>query len=77
MSPSLISLMVFVDVKRHVYFTSCLRPFLDAQFFIDSQIFRGALTALVDRDADTRVESNSKHWFMTSFLQPLPYFVTP
>ena len=23
------------------------------------------------------VESNSKHWFTTSFLQPLPYLVTP
>ena len=22
-------------------------------------------------------ESNSKHWFTTSFLQPLPYLVTP
>ena len=21
--------------------------------------------------------SNSKHWFTTSFLQPLPYLVTP
>ena len=21
--------------------------------------------------------SNSRHWFTTSFLQPLPYFVTP
>ena len=25
----------------------------------------------------TRVLSNSKHWFTTSFLQPLPYLVTP
>ena len=22
-------------------------------------------------------ETNSKHWFTTSFLQPLPYLVTP
>ena len=25
----------------------------------------------------TNVEANSKHWFTTSFLQPLPYLVTP
>ena len=25
----------------------------------------------------TRVNTNSKHWFTTSFLQPLPYLVTP
>ena len=32
-------------------------------------IFRPRLQALVD--------PNSKHWFTTSFLQPLPYLVTP
>ena len=26
---------------------------------------------------DRTTDANSKHWFMTSFLQPLPYLVTP
>ena len=26
---------------------------------------------------ETRVHPNSKHWFTTSFLQPLPYLITP
>ena len=25
----------------------------------------------------THLAANSKHWFTTSFLQPLPYLVTP
>ena len=28
-------------------------------------------------DAQTGFAANSKHWFTTSFLQPLPYLVTP
>ena len=29
------------------------------------------------RPATSAVSPNSKHWFTTSFLQPLPYLVTP
>ena len=25
----------------------------------------------------TKADTNSKHWFTTSFLQPLPYLVSP
>ena len=30
-----------------------------------------------DRDSLSLTHTNSKHWFTTSFLQPLPYLVTP
>ena len=30
-----------------------------------------------DSAQQIRAEPNSKHWFTTSFLQPLPYLVTP
>ena len=26
-------------------------------------------------ESDSNSEPNSKHWFTTSFLQPLPYFI--
>ena len=62
LSPSPISRTVFVDVKhRERKGTVPLVP-LESGFPTGSSSGVGAI---------------SKHWFTTSFLQPLPYLVTP
>ena len=44
-----------------------------------ADIKTGHMDAGPHRDGDTEagISANSKHWFTTSFLQPLPYLVMP
>ena len=47
--------------------------------FTGTQTLGKVRTTVVDPKvrSETGPRTNSKHWFTTSFLQPLPYLVTP
>ena len=48
-----------------------------ARIDIQSQTLSCALRRLMGAAGWSMFGPNSEHWFTTSFLQPLPYLVTP
>ena len=63
----------YFPVSKQWYGCQCLGFLTRAQMLMHA-IVHGGCTDTVRQSA---LEANSKHWFTTSFLQPLPYLVTP